>query len=153
MKFCFTADAYVVHKNKVLLRMHDKVNIWLPLGGHIEEGEDPEQAVIREVKEESGLKIFLGDIKLPKFGKNKLLPVPDLVYRHHVSVINHEHVSFTYFVKAKTLKIKPGAEEKPVEIKWFSKSDLKNKKFKIIPSVKYLALKALEKLTDPNAIS
>jgi len=35
---------------KVQLRKHDKYNIWLSVGGHIEPDEDPNQAAIREVK-------------------------------------------------------------------------------------------------------
>ena len=32
-------------------------NLWLGLGGHIETGESPEECVVREVKEESGLEL------------------------------------------------------------------------------------------------
>jgi len=40
-KIDFTASVFVVHKNKVLLRMHDKYKMWLSVGGHIELDEDP----------------------------------------------------------------------------------------------------------------
>lgn len=45
----------------VLLHRHEKIGLVLPLGGYIEEGEIPEEAVIREVKEESGLDIQVID--------------------------------------------------------------------------------------------
>lgn len=35
-KIDFTADVFIVHKNKVLLCMHDKYHMWLCVGGHIE---------------------------------------------------------------------------------------------------------------------
>ncbi len=40
-KIDFTVDVFVVHENKVLLRMHDKYHLWLAPGGHIELHEDP----------------------------------------------------------------------------------------------------------------
>ena len=51
----FTATGFVVHDDHVALHWHPKVQAWLPPGGHIDENEDPVQAVIREIEEESGL--------------------------------------------------------------------------------------------------
>ena len=51
----FTATGFVVHEDHVALHWHPKVQAWLPPGGHIAENEDPVQAVIREIEEESGL--------------------------------------------------------------------------------------------------
>ncbi|MEK6836116.1 MAG: NUDIX domain-containing protein [Nanoarchaeota archaeon] len=58
-KIDFTAEAFIVYKNRVLLRKHDKYKIWLSVGGHIELDEEPNEAVIREVKEEVGLNVEL----------------------------------------------------------------------------------------------
>ena len=52
----FTATAFVVHEDSVALHWHPKVKAWLPPGGHIEENEDPVQAALREVHEETGLR-------------------------------------------------------------------------------------------------
>ena len=51
----FTASAYVIHDDCVLLHWHRKVRGWLPPGGHIEANEDPVQAVLREIEEETGI--------------------------------------------------------------------------------------------------
>ena len=48
----FTASVLIVHKNKVLLRKHEKYNIWLGPGGHIELNEDPNETAVKEAKEE-----------------------------------------------------------------------------------------------------
>ncbi len=56
-KIDFTVEVFIVYDNKVLLRKHDKYKKWLSIGGHIELDEDPNQAAIREVKEEVGLDI------------------------------------------------------------------------------------------------
>ncbi|MBM25018.1 MAG: DNA mismatch repair protein MutT [Chloroflexi bacterium] len=51
----FTATGFLVNDVCVLLHWHEKVKAWLPLGGHIEENEDPVTAVLREIREESGI--------------------------------------------------------------------------------------------------
>jgi 8-oxo-dGTP diphosphatase len=51
----FTATGFVVEGDSVLLHWHRKVKAWLPPGGHVEPNEDPVQAVLREILEETGL--------------------------------------------------------------------------------------------------
>ena len=53
----FTATGYIATKEATLLHWHAKLRMWLPPGGHIEENEDPVEAVVREAKEESGLDV------------------------------------------------------------------------------------------------
>ena len=52
----FTATGFVVHDDRTLLHWHAKIQAWLPPGGHVMEDEDPVQAVLREVCEETGLR-------------------------------------------------------------------------------------------------
>ena len=51
----FTATGFIVHNDSIALHWHQKVKAWLPPGGHIEPNEDPVQAVLREIEEETGL--------------------------------------------------------------------------------------------------
>ena len=53
----FTATGFVVHDGHVLLHWHPKIGAWLSPGGHVEQNEDPVQAVRREVLEETGLEV------------------------------------------------------------------------------------------------
>lgn len=59
-----TVCCYLIKDNQVLMIYRNKKkrdinhNKWIGLGGHIEEGETPVEAVIRELKEESGLTII-----------------------------------------------------------------------------------------------
>ena len=53
----FTATGFVVNRGSVALHWHPKVKMWLPPGGHIEANEDPVQAVMREILEETGLEV------------------------------------------------------------------------------------------------
>ena len=45
-KIDFTAEAFIVCENKVLLRIHDKLKVWMSIGGHIELDEDPVEASV-----------------------------------------------------------------------------------------------------------
>jgi 8-oxo-dGTP pyrophosphatase MutT (NUDIX family) len=45
----------------LLLGDHRKSGLWLPPGGHVEDGEDPRQAVIREAHEELGIEADCAD--------------------------------------------------------------------------------------------
>jgi 8-oxo-dGTP pyrophosphatase MutT (NUDIX family) len=56
-RYCLVATAYVVRGDKTLLLKHRKLGMWLPPGGHVEPGETPDEAVRREVREETGLEI------------------------------------------------------------------------------------------------
>ncbi|MGH3578432.1 MAG: NUDIX hydrolase, partial [Mycobacterium sp.] len=52
-----TASAIVVGPRGVVLHRHRRLNRWLQPGGHLESGETPEEAVIRECGEETGLAV------------------------------------------------------------------------------------------------
>ena len=56
-----SVTGYIFHKELLLLIKHKILNLWLPVGGKIDEGETPDEAMIREAKEETNL-----DITLPK---------------------------------------------------------------------------------------
>ncbi len=47
-----TVDGFVVHEGRVALHWHRKNGMWLPAGGHLEPGEDPLSAALREIHEE-----------------------------------------------------------------------------------------------------
>jgi 8-oxo-dGTP pyrophosphatase MutT (NUDIX family) len=118
-KIDFVVETLVVHKNKVLLRKHDKYHIWLSVGGHIELDEDPNQAAIREVKEEVGLDIELvgekGNYKTKEGETYKELILPVGLNRHPITS-THEHVCFIYFAKTNSDRVIP--EKETDEWKW-----------------------------------
>jgi 8-oxo-dGTP pyrophosphatase MutT (NUDIX family) len=52
----FTASAVVLDgEDRVLLVHHNKIGLWLYPGGHVDPNEDPAQAAVREVAEETGI--------------------------------------------------------------------------------------------------
>ena len=50
-----TASCFIVDGDRLLLHHHRRLNRWLQMGGHVEAGEDPASAALREGAEESGL--------------------------------------------------------------------------------------------------
>ena len=50
----FTASGLVIRDDKVLLILHPYLGRWFQPGGHIDDGESPIDAAIREVYEETG---------------------------------------------------------------------------------------------------
>jgi 8-oxo-dGTP pyrophosphatase MutT (NUDIX family) len=147
-KIDFTVEVFVVHKNKVLLRKHDKYHIWLSVGGHIELDEDPIQAAIREVKEEVGLDIELfGDTDTLDANRDEyqeLLP-PQFLNRHRINE-NHEHITLVYFATSKTDQITEMAEhEKSEDCRWLTSAEL-DELTDISESIKHYAKTALATL-------
>ncbi len=143
-KIDFTVEVFVVYKNKVLLRLHEKYNIWLSVGGHIELYEDPNQAALREVKEEVGLDVKLAD-DLKPFTQNgddytELIP-PKFLNIHRINP-THQHISLTYFATTDTDKVKP--ESPTDQWKWVTKEELE--KMDVMPNIKFYGKQALEEL-------
>ena len=54
-----TVAIFLVTGGRIFLIHHCQLDKWLPLGGHIELDEDPEQTALREAREESGLEAEL----------------------------------------------------------------------------------------------
>lgn len=64
----FTASAVVIHNDHVLLVHHRRISAWLPPGGHIDDFEMPHEAAVREVFEETGVKVEVVSEALPVTG-------------------------------------------------------------------------------------
>src|SRR3990167_2629099 len=125
-KIDFTIEVFIVHNNRVLLRMHDKYKKWLSVGGHIEPNEDPVEAAIREVMEEVGLEIELDKKLKPSYKKDSTIDLipPYFLNRHRINS-NHEHITFVYFAKANTDKIVQSmGDELSEECKWFTREEI-----------------------------
>lgn len=149
-KIDFTADVFVVCKNKVLIRKHEKYVRWLAVGGHIELDENPNQAAVREVKEEVGLDIELVG-SLPKFENEgssykELLP-PRYMNIHDITP-THQHISLVYFAKSDSDNVVENEGEKSKGWKWFTKEGLERNEEDMSESIQFYALKALEEVGE-----
>ena len=68
----FTSTVFVVFEDKIALHWHNKVKMWLPPGGHVEENEDPVQTALRECREEMGIDVDIISNHSYKFTDPKL---------------------------------------------------------------------------------
>jgi 8-oxo-dGTP diphosphatase len=147
-KIDFTVEVFIVHKNKVLLRKHDKYKIWLSVGGHIELDEDPNAAALREIKEEVGLTVELWDKdrQARTFSDGTIGLIPPLFLNCNRISETHQHVTFVYFAKATTDAITQGKTEVSDDIHWFTAEELDVPHYDIRENIKWYAHSALRTL-------
>ncbi len=140
----FTVSGFVVHNKKVLLILHKTLNLWLPPAGHIELHEDPEEALVREIKEECGLDITIcGDKPERMSERTKFLFVPAYMDIHKISE-GHRHVGMQYFCQSTTDRVVMDRVELN-DIKWFTLEEIEASTL-LIPEVKFYATEALRRI-------
>ncbi len=144
----FTVAVFVVERNRVLLVHHRALNRWLPLGGHIDPGEDPISAVHREALEESGLSIeLLLDKPLPQLPDVTVLPPPVYMDIHPIKG-EHQHLGMVYFARPVEGELTLAAAEHHA-IRWFHKEELESAPTEDVPlNVRFYALEALRRDRD-----
>ena len=97
----FTATAFVVQDGATLLHWHPKLDMWLPPGGHVEENEDPVQAVLREVEEETGIAVEVaptGWVENGLSGPVQIPPPLTILIEDIDDPVDgfHQHIDFIY---------------------------------------------------------
>ena len=99
----FTSTGYIVSKGSVLLHWHPNVKAFLPPGGHVEINEDPVEAVLREVKEETGLLVEIINSELPiESSYPAQIPPPITIMIEDITDADgsiHQHIDFIYFCR------------------------------------------------------
>lgn len=102
-----TASAVVVGPRGVVLHRHRRLHRWLQPGGHLDPGETPEEAVVREVAEETGLEV------------SHPTSVPRLIHVDvHEAAGGHLHLDLRYLLLAADGPPAPGPGESQ-EVAWF----------------------------------
>lgn len=149
-KIDFTVAIFVVHDGRVLLIHHRALNSWLPLGGHIELDEDPEQAALREAREESGLEVELLGERPPTSGPGtRALIAPRFLDIHRISP-THEHVGLIYWARPRGGAVRLAAREHHA-IRWCSGPELEELQPPMSPAVKWYCRRALAEVGDGPA--
>ena len=101
-----TASAIVTGPRGTVLHLHKRLGLWLQPGGHIDAGEHPEHAVLREVREETGLNVSHPDDG-PQLAHVDVHPAGD-----------HVHLDLRYLVSGDDRDPQPGPGESP-DARWF----------------------------------
>lgn len=103
-----TASALVVGRRGVVLHLHKRLGLWLQPGGHIDDGEHPADAAVRESREELGMKVTH-----PPDG-------PLLIHLDvHPGPRGHRHFDVRYVLFAGDEDPRPGEGESPYA-RWFT---------------------------------
>ena len=101
----FTVTGFVSIDGRTALHWHPRLDMWLPPGGHIEADEDPLQAVLREVREETGLDVdVLATAPVFAYAQPPQLPAPAAMAIYDIPRDGsldepHQHIDLVYFTR------------------------------------------------------
>jgi 8-oxo-dGTP pyrophosphatase MutT (NUDIX family) len=111
-----TGSGIVVGPRGVVMLKHKRLGIWLQPGGHVDPGETPWAAALRESAEETGLDVsFAGPFDADG--------VPELIHLDvHAGGRGHTHLDLRYLIDGGTSEPAPPDGESQ-EIGWFSWHD------------------------------
>ena len=122
----FTVAVFVVHNAHLILHIHQKLQRWLPPGGHIEPNELPDDAAIREVFEETGIAIDLVGPRAPLAdypGQPRQLVRPEGIQLETIGP-GHEHIDLVYFARPRELAPDAPLPALVAGVRWVSASEL-----------------------------
>ncbi|WP_128225455.1 NUDIX domain-containing protein [Halobacteriaceae archaeon SHR40] len=146
----FVATVYVVNDGAVVLHEHEKLDMWLPPGGHIDRDELPHEAATRETREEIGLGVELvaprGDLDSTTATS---IPKPQHFLLEDINVcdgeIGHQHIDFVYYGHATTRDIEPAPGEAPADAwEWFTAAELEENAELLADDVQEAGKRAIE---------
>jgi 8-oxo-dGTP pyrophosphatase MutT (NUDIX family) len=103
-----TASGIVVGPRGTVLHRHKRLGIWMQPGGHIDPGESPAEAALREATEELGL-----EVEHPATGP--LLLHLDV----HAAAHGHTHLDLRYLLLGADVDPLPPPDESP-DARWCS---------------------------------
>tara|TARA_Y100000588_G_scaffold394015_1_gene512361 strand:+ start:413 stop:775 length:363 start_codon:yes stop_codon:yes gene_type:complete len=116
---------------------------WLPPGGHIELDELPDEAALREVREETNLKVELvGNTQ--QWGNVRVLHTPICVLLEDISP-GHQHIDLIYFARVLSGEVCTNPDES-TDFRWCDSHSLNHDD--IAPDIRILGLRAIKTVME-----
>ncbi|MCL5440535.1 MAG: NUDIX domain-containing protein [Candidatus Marsarchaeota archaeon] len=148
IKKCMVATCFVVNNGKVLMIDHKGLGVWLPPGGHLDEGEFPEEAAVREVLEETGVAVELVSASEGRFSDphatSAVHPLSILIENiNYATGVKHRHYDTVYLAVKKSGELRYD-EREAGGIGWFGPGQLD--RVKTYPNVRELGKEAIKRL-------
>ena len=138
----FTATSYILEDGKVLLIDHEKLGMWIPPGGHVEEDEMPHETARRETLEETGIKVEFQERPETGYEEESYdLPRPFNINLHRIKE-NHWHCDFAFRAR-KTGETEASHSEEHNGTRWFTEEDLESESFKMPENIRKTCLRIL----------
>jgi 8-oxo-dGTP pyrophosphatase MutT (NUDIX family) len=137
---CWVTTIFLVREDgRVLLTMNKNLKTWIPVGGHIDPGETPIDAIRREVAEETGFSFEFVPALQSTEGRVEIFhPMQTQIEKvpHHGS-----HMNFVFAGRCTKWTAKSATDEEE-RLRWFSADELRNEE--LLESVRESALQAIE---------
>ena len=120
MRRTFTSSIYVRHDDTVLLVLHKRFNMWVPVGGELLDNERPLDGAMRELFEETKIK----DAIFPHIDSSILPNTPWglMAYEEHDAGSKGWHMNFAFLAKVGSPDITPNNEF--TEHRWWTRGTL-----------------------------
>ena len=137
----FTATAYVFDgEGRVLLLWHEKLRRWMPPGGHVDADELPEDAAVRECKEETGLDIDVvepetADLYAENRTEGRMMKRPAAMLLEEIPAFEgtaakpaqpaHQHMDFLFVGRLKDPGQTIVPEHPEAVVRWFTMDEVR----------------------------
>ena len=109
-----TGSTIIIGARGVILHKHLALGLWIQPGGHIDQGETPWEAAVRETIEETGL-----PVRLPMY-EGVMPPIAHVDV--HPGPRGHTHLDLRYVVECDDVDPDPPPGESP-DVYWFDWDD------------------------------